>query len=512
MKQILKNLIAEGKTQQTIQQLLEISKNLEDTDLQQHIISQSSFYSKYKQEQLSGTRSVEQEDIALAKINQALLSIIEQLPEGTAITPSKQSTELSKEDTTKTDWWKYVKGLAIIISILVGLAEIFNFISIFPNDNQISFEINNGKPPFFNSMEVIKIKSNFGKSPRSLFIDINGYSSKIAFSHRCNCWNVDLNNFRLTEGDHLIKMSLNKEFLKDEHPIKFKIDNSLPDNEYEITNLNKNGNFLDLEVKGKVSEAVKIKITLPDNSIHENIKIDSEKTGEFYNYIITIDSIPIPNSTELNRMVKDNNYFSISLIDLANNEISDAISAKDFYREFHHRKGYRNGLKLDLNNSYNDPDLPMNNLNTQIITSNQNEPFLKLELVVKSKNSIDLNWELSNYNGEVYYEITKIERNNKDYTTTRITTRTDNIKDSTFNKNRDYEFIVEALDFKTKQTVALSNSESFSSIDLNRNTPSDNNSINNYSIIDIFILIYAIAIVGIVYGLAIRTALRNKQS
>lgn len=196
MKQTLKNLIAEGKTQQTIQQLLEISQTLDDTDLQQQIITQSAFYSKYKQEQLSGIRSVEQEGIALAKINQGLLTIIDQLPEGITINISKQSTKQSIENTPKKDWWKFISSAAVIIGILGGIAELsgFNLRDVFAKSTSenttpltltIKVRDEQGNRPLMGKGQVV-VDYDIKTEPRQINdqgnIDLRGVSSHIGKS------------------------------------------------------------------------------------------------------------------------------------------------------------------------------------------------------------------------------------------------------------------------------------------------------------------------------------------
>lgn len=80
-KRELNNLIAQGKPQMAIKELLLLSKALKDQGLNDEIVLQSARYEKYAEANRMGTSTTEEGDVSIAKINKALLDIIAKLPE-----------------------------------------------------------------------------------------------------------------------------------------------------------------------------------------------------------------------------------------------------------------------------------------------------------------------------------------------------------------------------------------------------------------------------------------------
>jgi Effector-associated domain 11 len=77
MKQTLRNLIAEGKTKQTIAQLRQLTKN--DADLNAEVVQLSARFSAYEHQKRMAVEDPSVLSIELNKINNALLSVIERL-------------------------------------------------------------------------------------------------------------------------------------------------------------------------------------------------------------------------------------------------------------------------------------------------------------------------------------------------------------------------------------------------------------------------------------------------
>jgi hypothetical protein len=77
MKQTLRNLIAEGKTKQAIDQLRQL--NLADTDLNAEVVQLSARFSHYERQQRMAVEDPSVLGIELRKINSALLSVIDRL-------------------------------------------------------------------------------------------------------------------------------------------------------------------------------------------------------------------------------------------------------------------------------------------------------------------------------------------------------------------------------------------------------------------------------------------------
>lgn len=130
-KDKLKTLIAQNKTNQVIAELLALTK---DTDLSDEVVQQSGKFAKYEQEKRLGTHSKEELDISLSRVNNALLSIIDELPisseqspQKTMNTNTKDATNTNEEETPKKSLWQYILAAGVIIGILAGLAELTGY-------------------------------------------------------------------------------------------------------------------------------------------------------------------------------------------------------------------------------------------------------------------------------------------------------------------------------------------------------------------------------------------------
>ncbi len=129
MKKKLQQLIAEGTTKQAIQLLL---SNTEKLDEHKEVLLQSSRYETYEKNKDIGVLSFDEANIRLAKINNALLNIIEKLPDEENVSKTQNEAKLStinKQTTNmgngkKTSIWKIV-GAALVatITVLASIAE-----------------------------------------------------------------------------------------------------------------------------------------------------------------------------------------------------------------------------------------------------------------------------------------------------------------------------------------------------------------------------------------------------
>jgi len=77
-KKAIKGQIAEGKIENALKDLLAFTK-AKDNDLHNSVIMQSSKYNRFKRDNLNGTLSSEDRRIALSKIENALLAIVDEL-------------------------------------------------------------------------------------------------------------------------------------------------------------------------------------------------------------------------------------------------------------------------------------------------------------------------------------------------------------------------------------------------------------------------------------------------
>lgn len=124
-KSELKQLIAEDQIKRAIQWLLEATEG----DLHNEVVQQSSKYNDYLKSKMAGTKSQDDLDVQISKINAALTYIIDKLPD----TPITQQPNNS---TTPTNRRPLLLAAAAIFLSLLALA-----IKFFPSGNGKPFEI-----------------------------------------------------------------------------------------------------------------------------------------------------------------------------------------------------------------------------------------------------------------------------------------------------------------------------------------------------------------------------------
>jgi len=121
-KSELQNLISEGRTRKAIDSLLKITKSLEDNELHNEVILQSSKFEKYQKQGRKGTTTFENQDISIFRINNALLQIIDKLPH------DFKKTLIKREDNQKKKpIWKYVVLFSAVLATLAVFAIVNRF-------------------------------------------------------------------------------------------------------------------------------------------------------------------------------------------------------------------------------------------------------------------------------------------------------------------------------------------------------------------------------------------------
>jgi len=76
----LRDLIAKGKTDTAIQQLRDLANQVNDSDYQTQVIMQATAYEQYQKSKRMGITSHSEQQVSLAKINNALLQLINEIP------------------------------------------------------------------------------------------------------------------------------------------------------------------------------------------------------------------------------------------------------------------------------------------------------------------------------------------------------------------------------------------------------------------------------------------------
>ncbi len=133
MKQALQQLIAQGKTEQAIDQLLQLTEPSGNTELREEVLMQSARYRDYAKAKRLGVSSAEDQQTALARINPALLQIIDELPDDTNDGARIAASSSGPSKPGKISTWQWVVGAGVVVGILSGIAGItgFNLKSLF---------------------------------------------------------------------------------------------------------------------------------------------------------------------------------------------------------------------------------------------------------------------------------------------------------------------------------------------------------------------------------------------
>ncbi len=135
MKNELQELIAQGKTEQALEQLISLSEKPYYEDLREEVLLQSARYQEYAKAKRQGTSNLEEQQTSISKINEAVLHLISQLPDDLtsrvdSSVPKSSSKRIGKP------WWQWVVGGGVIVGILGGIAEFsgYNLQSIFGSE------------------------------------------------------------------------------------------------------------------------------------------------------------------------------------------------------------------------------------------------------------------------------------------------------------------------------------------------------------------------------------------
>ncbi len=122
-KSIVKALINEGNLQEAIDKLITFKLN---ESQQQELLAITARYNRLKEKNRAGVLSFEQQSLTENQITASLINLIN-YPEDKFIPQSKSINKKS----TKPAIWKYITAAAVIVGLIAGLADIFNFVNIF---------------------------------------------------------------------------------------------------------------------------------------------------------------------------------------------------------------------------------------------------------------------------------------------------------------------------------------------------------------------------------------------
>lgn len=123
MKQELQKLIAQGRTDAAIEILLRVTRGIEDDELHSEVILHANRYSEYLKDKRLGVLSPKERQRELAQVNQSLLFIIGQLPDGLEISLSAKGKEASFPASRRRfpSGWVMIGVIAIMLVLAFGV-------------------------------------------------------------------------------------------------------------------------------------------------------------------------------------------------------------------------------------------------------------------------------------------------------------------------------------------------------------------------------------------------------
>ncbi len=229
MKENLKKQLAQNKTKQVIQQLLTLISHLEDQELHNEVILQSARFEKYERANRLGISSYEEEGISIAKINQALLSIINQLPnESDESIPSNPNLKKEKKNPDiKKNWQKWALAISGIIAVMAGIAEFtgYNLRDMVGGENDAELPLTvtvkvrdmEGNRPLKSEGKLV---IDYGNGTQTLPIDEEGKVDVREIPPRLKGNEVSI---LLEDAKNYIAVPTKKPYLLDGKPIRFEV-------------------------------------------------------------------------------------------------------------------------------------------------------------------------------------------------------------------------------------------------------------------------------------------------
>ncbi|MDX1907394.1 MAG: hypothetical protein SF053_10205 [Bacteroidia bacterium] len=121
-KSTLLGWIAEEKLSQVLQGLLGLAEKYKDDELLRDATFQSGRLKALEKKRLDGILSSEEGNLETAKIRQALLHIVQVIPDDW-VSEGMENQSATPVVPTKTNWKKYAAYIAAAIALLAGIAE-----------------------------------------------------------------------------------------------------------------------------------------------------------------------------------------------------------------------------------------------------------------------------------------------------------------------------------------------------------------------------------------------------
>ncbi|MCO6488490.1 MAG: hypothetical protein J5I98_08740 [Phaeodactylibacter sp.] len=146
MKQRLRQLIAKGKAQKAIQDLLHLTQRLDEGELHEEVVMLSARYEQHARSERLGIATKEENKVSLAAINNALLGIINRLPESKQMGIEEDDAfdnVIDEISHSNRKWRPWVAVALVLFGVLAAMAHLagYGLNSLFKNDDVDSFSV-----------------------------------------------------------------------------------------------------------------------------------------------------------------------------------------------------------------------------------------------------------------------------------------------------------------------------------------------------------------------------------
>ncbi len=126
LKKEIRNLVAQGKTEEAIEKLLQLAEVLEDTEKANFVLVLKAQFQKYKTDDLIGVLDDSSKSSKLNTIHHSILTSLDRKPtDKQPQTPHQPQTQTSQGSNTSpsSPWKKWLIAISAVVAFLAGIAE-----------------------------------------------------------------------------------------------------------------------------------------------------------------------------------------------------------------------------------------------------------------------------------------------------------------------------------------------------------------------------------------------------
>lgn len=125
-KQILLDWLAKNELKKVFQGLFFLAKKHKDEQLRSNTAFQSGRLKSLENQWLTGTISQEENHLQAARVREALVNLINDLPDNWAL-EGMENAPVSSGSPSKSHWKRYAAYFAAVVAVMAGIAELSGY-------------------------------------------------------------------------------------------------------------------------------------------------------------------------------------------------------------------------------------------------------------------------------------------------------------------------------------------------------------------------------------------------